>query len=71
MNTPNPDRLSQQGPSEYDTLSDEDLRKLINGGAPQPKATWREKMAMAWEKGSAADRAWFRDYIKPRSGRPA
>jgi len=33
MNTPNPDRLSQQGPSEYDTLSDEDLRKLINDAA--------------------------------------
>ena len=47
-----------------------DLRKLINGGAPQPKATWRERMVMAWEKGSTADRAWFRDYIKPRSGRP-
>lgn len=33
MNQPNPDKLAQQGPSEYDNLSNEDLRKLINDAA--------------------------------------
>ncbi len=50
-------------------LSLGDLRTLINGGVTPPKVTWREKMVVAWKKGSAADKAWFRDFIKPRAGR--
>ncbi len=33
MNQPNFDTLGQQGPTQYDNLSDEDLRKLINDAA--------------------------------------
>nr|WP_294547600.1 hypothetical protein [uncultured Rhodopila sp.] len=29
----------------------------------------RDDMAKEWEKGSAADKAWFREHIKPRAGR--
>jgi hypothetical protein len=30
MNTPNPDTLAKQGPSQYDNLSDDELLKLLN-----------------------------------------
>lgn len=33
MSQPNFDRIADQGPSEYDKLSDDDLRKLINDAA--------------------------------------
>lgn len=33
MSQPNFDRIANQGPSEYDKLSDDDLRKLINDAA--------------------------------------
>ena len=33
MNSPNPDSLSQVQPSQYDSLSDDELLKLINASA--------------------------------------
>lgn len=33
MSQPNFERIANQGPSEYDKLSDEELRKLINDAA--------------------------------------
>lgn len=33
MTQPNFDRIANQGPTEYDNLDDEELRKLINAAA--------------------------------------
>lgn len=33
MNQPNPDTLARQAPSQYDNLSDDELRRLINDAA--------------------------------------